>query len=777
MRSQAFSPLIATAILLTACPATKHNDLLGEQVISTDSTGVAEAISRNLLWHPGTALSVACEAQRQAERVGTYALVRYWQDRELDVLMRMRDTGLVRLAQGRLAEREGDAAAVTAEQLARWFKTNGNSRMSDSLAQRAVTAARAPLRKAQALIAAAIPAVDLGRQQEAIDMLADAAALYDSSAAHPVHAQWLASRSYVLFKSGLFDSAAVVSDEAIRRFDALGDTLAGMQARSTRAAVATSQNDLALALDLQNQVITQATALGFPDLVARNAFNKANGAKSLKRFKEAMEGYELAQRTATDCGMLDLAMIARGARAILWVDMDTASLLRTGTWTLYIDSALPVLDRAIADMRVIGNRQWEANFVLSKAETHNWFGQRDSARAEYQEALRLARELGNPQAETFALQGIGTGAWFDKDYDSAIRYWERAIAINEAVGLPEHEAITWDRLHYAYKETGQPLKALAALKRAKDIGFTLYSDSVRQTAADLEARFAYDKKQYADSLRAEQRIGAERDQRTIAELSASRNRTTAYGTGAFAVLALGGGAFAWHTQRKRRDAEAARALAQAHERVAEEKRKAAEFQNAALRAQMDEHFISNTLNAVNAHLYTDDPDTASDLLARFAQWIRSMLENSQHPTVPLHDDLEALKTYLELQRLRLNGKFDFTVRVDPAIDAARVKVPPLVVQPLLENAIEHGVGPLERGGHIALSADLRDGSLVLSVEDNGVGRKAASDSTDRKRKKSSLSTRIIRDQLELLRERTGRAADLRTIDLPQGTRVEVLLPV
>ena len=157
---------------------------------------------------------------------------------------------------------------------------------------------------------------------------------------------------------------------------------------------------------------------------------------------------------------------------------------------------------------------------------------------------------------------------------------------------------------------------------------------------------------------------------------------------------------------------------------------------------MDEHFISNTLNAVNAHLYTDHPDAASDLLARFAQWIRSMLESSQHPVVPLHDDLEALKTYLELQRLRLNG-----------------------------------VGPMERGGHIALSADMRGGSLVLSVEDNGVGRKAASDSTDRKRKKSSLSTRIIRDQLELLRERTGRAADLRPIDLPQGTRVEVLLPV
>lgn len=70
------------------------------------------------------------------------------------------------------------------------------------------------------------------------------------------------------------------------------------------------------------------------------------------------------------------------------------------------------------------------------------------------------------------------------------------------------------------------------------------------------------------------------------------------------------------------------------------------------------------------------------------------------------------------------GRFDFTVEVDPALDTARVSVPPLVVKPLLENAIEHGVGPLEGGGRITLGAGLRDGSLVLSAEDNGVGRQA-----------------------------------------------------
>lgn len=770
MRCSPLLPLILGTLLHTACTPTERETPQPTSGLGSDSARIAAAINANLISHPDSALRLARDAQHQAGGTGSAAQLSHWQDRELDVLIRLRDTSLVRVGMARLARREGDAAATTAEQLARWFKTNGNSVKADSLAQVALRSARSPENRARALCSAALPMADLGSPQAAMDLLQEAETLIDTVLRQDLHARWLHSMAYIQYRSGMLTEAAISADNAIRSFTQLGDTLVLLSAYSTRAAVATSQNDVALAMELQRKVIALATVLGFPNLVAANTFNLANTEKSLKHYDDALKGYEVAWRTADSCGMVDLALIARGARAILWADMDSASLIRAGLFQTWQDSTLPVLNRAINDMRSIRNRYWEMNFTLTKAEAHNWFGERDSARMWYPIALRMAEEMQNPQMQLFALGGIGTGAYYDKDYPAAIRYWERAIALNEELGIPEQDALTWDRLHIAYKETGQLGKALDALKRSKDIGFALYNDTLTQRAAEIEAKFTYAQKAYTDSLRHTAELRAADDQRTIAELRAQRSTTAAWGVGGAAVLIMGGGLFAWRIQRRRRDAEAARALAEAD-------RRAAEFQNAALRAQMDEHFISNTLNAVNAHLYTNDPDAASTLLQRFAQWIRTMLETSQHATIPLKDDLEALRAYLELQRSRLDGRFDFAVEVDPAIDTAKVSVPPLVVQPLLENAIEHGVGSLKEGGRITLSAGLRDGSLLLSVEDNGVGRAAPPDPSSKRGRKSSLSTRIIRDQLELLRLRTGRAAELRTIDLPQGTRVEVELPL
>lgn len=734
-----------------------------------------------MLRQPAEALRLTREAQEQTGPAGDGSAMQSAQDLELEVMMRMRDSSLVERCEALLHQRrsagDGSGQAVVLDLLARWSRVKGDSRAADTLAQQAVALAGDSITRAYALATAAVPAIDLGRSAEALSMLRRAALMADTLAEPRLGARILASMAFCQFKSGQLDSAEACAMRGIAAFESLGDTLNSLQARSTLAAIATTRGDATLALEQQNHVIRKATEYGIPHLLAANAFNKGNVMKVLKRYSEALDSYEAAWHAADRAGMLDLALISRGARAILWMDMDSASLRRTNCEQLLQDSALIVLDRAINDMRAIGNPVWETNFVLTKGEVFNWFLQPDSAMHYYRRALALAEQSGNAQAMAFALQGIGMGSYAAGRYHEAIAQWERANALNEQMGQLEHVALTADRLHFAYERIGELKKALAALRHSKEIGLQLYTDSVRQSASDQEARFDYHQQQFKDSLRAEQRIMAERDQRTIAELSASNNRKAAWGIGAFAMLAIGGGAFVWRNQRKRKDAESARALAQANERIAEERRKAAEFQNAALRAQMDEHFISNTLNAVNAHLYTDDPDTASDLLSRFAQWIRSMLENSQHPSVPLRDDLEALRTYLELQRLRLNNSFDFTVDLDPAIDAENVSVPPLVVQPLLENAIEHGVAPMKEGGRIILGARMHQGSLLLSVEDNGVGRDAAPDPGSKRHKKSSLSTRIIRDQLELLRQRTGRAAELRTIDLPQGTRVEVLLPV
>lgn len=766
MQTSSLALLFTGLMCATACGTTNH-DTEDSRTTHQDSSATEGAIRRNTLRRPQEALRIARMAQHNADSLGNNALFQYWQDRELDVLIRQRDTGLVRTARQLIETRQGDAAASTMEQLARWYKSMGNSLAADTLARSAMATASAPLVKARVLSTAALPAADLGRLQEALEHTVQAEALIDTSAQSGLFARILANRAYALFKSGLLDSAASVGRSALERFQALNDTLAVMQASSTLAAVATTQNDLTTAITLQNRVIQLGTELGFPSLVAANAFNKANVEKSMKHFPEALAGYEMAWRLADSCGMLDLAMIAKGARAILWNDMDTTSLLRTNSMELMRDSSLAVLSRAIADMQGLGALQWEANFTLTKAEHFNWTGRPDSAMVCYRKALALARSFGNLQMEGFALEGIGTGAYFGKDYRSAIHYWEEAQAVNERIGMPEHSALTWDRLHYAYMRRGNLPKALDALKRSKDIGFSLYSDSVTQATAAIEARFAFEKKLLTDSLRHTGEVKALGDEREIAELKSQRANTRTALIGGGAILLAIGASLAYRSDRKRRQVRY-------EQQATELRRQAAELANRALRAQMDPHFISNTLNAVNAGLHTNDTDAASTLLMRFAEWIRTMLETSRHDSIPLRIELEALRTYLVLEQQRTDGKFNFRIIADPALNLDRVQVPPLIVQPFLENAIEHGFGRLEQGGELTVHARLEGDQLRITVEDNGTGRKTTG--TANEGRKTSLSSTITRERLQLLGERTGKPANHTITDLTQGTRVEIVLP-
>ena len=93
---------------------------------------------------------------------------------------------------------------------------------------------------------------------------------------------------------------------------------------------------------------------------------------------------------------------------------------------------------------------------------------------------------------------------------------------------------------------------------------------------------------------------------------------------------------------------------------------------------MNPHFIFNALNSINAFVQRNDQDSASSYLSKFARVMRLVLENSRHAEVPLTDDLEALRGYMDLERMRMNKKFDFTIILDPSIDPEEVLVPPLV---------------------------------------------------------------------------------------------------
>jgi ligand-binding sensor domain-containing protein len=155
------------------------------------------------------------------------------------------------------------------------------------------------------------------------------------------------------------------------------------------------------------------------------------------------------------------------------------------------------------------------------------------------------------------------------------------------------------------------------------------------------------------------------------------------------------------------------------------KQKLAESEMSALRSQMNPHFIFNTLNSINSYILERKGDEASEYLTDFSRLMRIVLENSRKKLVSLDEELKALKLYIELESKRLEGSFDYRISTSPQVDTANTQLPPLVIQPFVENAIWHGLKSKKGSGLIEIIIGKEDGALHISIADDGVGRKQA----------------------------------------------------
>jgi two-component system, LytTR family, sensor kinase len=138
----------------------------------------------------------------------------------------------------------------------------------------------------------------------------------------------------------------------------------------------------------------------------------------------------------------------------------------------------------------------------------------------------------------------------------------------------------------------------------------------------------------------------------------------------------------------------------------------------ALRRQLDPHFLFNTLNAISS-LVERDPRGVRRMIARLSELLRYSLEGGDDPEIPLRQEIELLGRYLDIMQVRFQGRLEVTQRVEEA--ALDALVPALVLQPLVENAIRHGIEKLEGEGRVAIEATVEGSSLVLRVRDNGPG--------------------------------------------------------
>jgi len=172
-----------------------------------------------------------------------------------------------------------------------------------------------------------------------------------------------------------------------------------------------------------------------------------------------------------------------------------------------------------------------------------------------------------------------------------------------------------------------------------------------------------------------------------------------------------------------------------------------------LRAQLNPHFIFNALGAIQHYMYNKTAREAARYLSKFSKLMRSILESSRTSQTTLSTELETMKYYLDLQSLRFNKPFQYTIEIDPELDPDLIQVPSLIIQPLLENAIEHGLRP-KQGGWLKIEIKQLMDHIVIAVEDNGVGLENSNKVNQSNKSKQSLGNTITFERLSLINRKS-----------------------
>ncbi len=204
-------------------------------------------------------------------------------------------------------------------------------------------------------------------------------------------------------------------------------------------------------------------------------------------------------------------------------------------------------------------------------------------------------------------------------------------------------------------------------------------------------------------------------------------------------------------------------------------KKMIELEQKALRLQMNPHFIFNTLNTIKGYYSGGEIKDANLYISRFSKLLRMILENDEH-LVPLDKEIEMLELYIKLIQLRYENVFEYTIDIDPGIVKEEIGIPPLLVQPLVENAIIHGLAPSDRNGELEVSFRIKDDTLQCSVKDNGVG--FSDDQNDKPEGYQSKALQITRDRIRFV-SHPNLNGHFKIVNLPEpgGTEVIVGIPV
>lgn len=589
--------------------------------------------------------------------------------------------------------------------------------------------------------------------------------------------------SYVCSFTGELESSEKYITLALQYFEEAGDNRGIINSLNVLSYLARQKQDLDAARSYLERAIITAGSIKDTLPLAEATNNLGNIYKDMAQFNRAIDAYfkalNLWEQKGDSAGM----SVAYGSIGLAYYyQKDYAKALEYSRKHLELSEGR--------------EDQWEVSKICNTiAQIYNSQGIFDSALVYQRKSLRLNIMMNFPTGEANICHNISSTLLNLSRPDSALWYMNRALAISRNSRLPVQPEyyITLANIEQAlgdyvqavanglkayslgkekrlpiivsdaslllsdlYGKTDRKDLAYVYLKQHMQLSDSISNDEFLKQVTRMEIQYDYDKKQEAAEYERMQ-------EKLISDSKIRQQRILLSGLAVLLIIvAFLSLLYLRHTRLRAKYAQI-------------------DLEQRLLRAQMNPHFIFNSLCAIQDLIMAGTPQKATAFLTKIARLMRNILENSREEYIVLDKEIETLKLYMDVQQLRFENGFSYNIDVDKSIDPENISVPPMLAQPCVENSIEHGLLPRKENGRINISYTFTDGLIMLEVTDNGIGR----DKAGKKQpvmKKQSVSTKLTEKRLDHFRKILGKKKiSYEIIDLFEdgkaaGTRVVMLLP-
>lgn len=444
----------------------------------------------------------------------------------------------------------------------------------------------------------------------------------------------------------------------------------------------------------------------------------------LKNYKKAIENLKLAYQTSEKAGDWQGMTNSLGKLAIACNAIGDKK------------ACIHNLEKSIAVLKQMGDEDEgyrEEMLGADQGLLHYWKEEWEEAIPHLKRAIEYAEKSRSLYGQGSNYYHVGLAYEKLKKYPEALAYAKNALELSREKDELYLESQVTQLLYRIYKATGKYTLAFEMNDRSICLHDTIQNREVRGKVLEQQFKYEYEKKELLTKMEQENKLrelGMDAERR-----SAGKNRWIIILLSGL-MLMVGAAFFVYSNYRQK---------------AVIQKQKNKLLKQQLLVSQMNPHFIFNSLNAIQNFIIRQDSLQAGVYLSQFASMIRMILDFSRRDYISLESELKFLNHYLELQQLRTGHAFDYAFDIGEDIEPEMLLVPPMLAQPFIENAIEHGGFSNERRGKIRIGFYRENEMLVCMISDNGIGLKASAEQRQRSEKRhESLATRITLERMETL---------------------------